>query len=102
MSTINPDERERGIALTVKPVVMVLAVAVQFLAPALWLLDTLGIVQADPGFIIVYVLAWVAIGLAAMWVPTSRNTYVLAAFILSYVAGLFVVIALGSPTDLGL
>ena len=102
MSTINPDERERGIALRVKPVVMVLAVAVQFLAPALWLLDALGIVQADPGFIIVYVLAWVAIGLAAMWVPTSRNTYVLAAFTLSYVAGLFVVIALGSPSDLGL
>ena len=102
MSTINPDERERGIALRVKPVVMVLAVAVQFLAPALWLLDALGIVKADPGFIIVYVLAWVAIGLAAMWVPTSRSTYVLAAFTLSYVAGLFVVIALGSPPDLGI
>ena len=32
--------------------------------------------------------ARVAIGLAAMWVPSSRSTYILAAFILSYIGGL--------------
>ena len=101
MSTTNPDEREGRIGLMFRPIVFTLAVAIQFLAPGLWLAAQLGIVEPDPGFIILYVFPWVIIGLAAMWVPSSRNTYILAAFMLSYVAGLFLVISLSQPDDLG-
>jgi hypothetical protein len=101
MSTTNPDERDGRIGLTLRPLVFGLAIAVQFLGPAIWLFDALGIVEADPGFILVYVFPWVAIGLAAMWVPSRRSTHILAAFILSYVAGLFLVIAVSQPDDLG-
>lgn len=102
MSTTNPDERDGRIGLMARPYVFALAIAVQFLAPGLWLLDALGVVEADPGFILLYVFPWVAIGLAAMWVPSSRSTYILAAFILSYIGGLFLVISLSQPDDLGL
>lgn len=101
MSTTNPDEREGRIGLMLRPIVFALALAIQFLAPGLWLASTLGIVTPDPGFIILYVFPWVIIGLAAMWVPSSRSTYILAAFILSYVAGLFLVISVSQPDDLG-
>lgn len=101
MSTTNPDEREGRIGLKLRPIVFTLAIAIQFLAPAFWLLDRLGILKADPGFIIVYVFPWVIIGLAAMWVPSSRSTYILGAFCLSYIAGLFLVITLSQPDDLG-
>ena len=97
MSTVNPDERERGIALRLRPAVFAAAIAVQFLAPGAALLVVLGLLVPDPGLILVYVLAWVVIGLAAMWVPSSRSTYLLAAFVLAYVAGLFVVITLSTP-----
>jgi MFS family permease len=102
MSTTNPDERDGRIGLMLRPVVFALAIAVQFLAPAIWLFVVLGIVEADPGFIVAYVLPWVAIGLAAMWVPSRRSTHILAAFILSYIGGLFLVIAVSQPDDLGL
>jgi hypothetical protein len=102
MSTINPDERSRRIGTAARPAVFVLAVLVQFLAPVMALLTWLGLAQPDPGLILVYVLAWVLIGLAAMWVPSGRSPYVLAAFILSYVAGLFLVIQLSTPSETGL
>jgi hypothetical protein len=101
MSTTNPDERDGRIGLILRPVVLALAIAVQFLAPGFWLLDSIGVLEADPGFIIAYVFPWVAIGLAAMWVPSSRSTYILAAFILSYIGGLFWVISLSQTDDLG-
>jgi hypothetical protein len=53
----------------------------------------------DPGIILVYVFVWVAVGLAALWVPSRRNTYLVAAYILAYVAGLFLVIQLGQPAS---
>lgn len=102
MSTTNPDERDGRIGLTARPYVFALAIAVQFLAPGMWLLDSIGVVEADPGFILLYVFPWVAIGLAAMWVPSRRSTHILAAFILSYIGGLFLVISLSQPDDLGL
>jgi hypothetical protein len=102
MSTTNPDEREGRLGLMFRPIVFALAIAIQFLAPGLWLASMLGIVEPDPGFIILYVFPWVIIGLAAMWVPSSRSTYILAAFCLSYVGGLFLVISLSQPDDLGL
>lgn len=102
MSTTNPDERENRIGLMLRPIVFALAIAVQFLAPVLWLVSVLGIVEPDPGFIVVYVFAWVIIGLGAMFVPSSRDTYILAAFILAYIGGLFLVITLSTPDDLGL
>jgi hypothetical protein len=97
MSTVNPDERARAIALRVRPVALLLAVVVQFLAPVMALLTWLGVVHPDPGLIMVYVFAFTGIGLATLWVPSSRSPYLLAAYILSYVSGLFVVIGLTTP-----
>jgi hypothetical protein len=100
MSTINPDEREGRIAAMLRPVVIVAVILVQFLAPVLFLLWLAGMLPADAGFILVYVLAWVAIGLAALFaLPGSRSPYLLAAYILAYVGGLFAVIAISAPAE---
>jgi len=101
MSTVNPDDRERRAGTAIRPVVFGLAILIQFLAPVLALLAALGLLEPDPGLIIVYVFGWVLIGLGALWVPSARSPYLLAAFILSYLAGLFVVIQLSTPSDLG-
>ncbi len=99
MSTINPDERDRSILVRIKPATMVAAVAVQFLAPGLALFVWLGILPPDFGYILVYVLVWVVVGLAAMFVPSQRSPYILAAFMLAYIGGLFWVIGLADPTE---
>lgn len=102
MSTINPDERERSLGLRVKPVVFALAILVQFLGPVLVLLAVTGVIFRDPGLIIIYVPIWVVIGLAALFVPSARSTYLLAAGMASYIAGLFLVIAITTPGGMGL
>ncbi len=99
MSTINPDERDRSILVRIRPVAMVAAVAVQFLAPVLAVLVWLGMAPHDFGWILLYVLVWCVVGLAAMWVPTKRSPYLLAAFMLAYIGGLFWVIGLADPTE---
>ena len=101
MSTTNPDEREARLGMRIRPVVFTAAVLIQFLAPALALLATLGLLTPDGWLIAAYVVVWVVVGLATMWVPSSRNTYILAAMVLAYVAGLFVVIHLVQPAQLG-
>jgi hypothetical protein len=101
MSTTNPDERERTVALRIRPVVFTLAVLVQFLAPALALLAVGGLIPRDPGLIILQVGIWVPVALAAMFVAVNRNTYLLAAMGLSYVAGLFLVIGVSNPGSMG-
>lgn len=102
MSTTNPDEREGRLGMRIRPAVFAAAVLVQFLAPALTLAAWLGLIAPDGWLIAIYVLVWVAVGLATLWVPSSRNTYLLAAFMLAYVGGLFVVIQLVQPGQLGL
>ena len=102
MSTTNPDEREGRLGMRVRPYVFALAILVQFLGPALVLLAVSGVIFRDPGLIIIYVPIWVVIGLAAMYVPSSRNTYLLAAMTLSYIAGLFLVIQATTPGGMGL
>jgi len=102
MSTTNPDEREGQFGLKIKPYVFAAAILVQFLGPVLALLATTGVIFNDPGLIIVYVPIWVVIGLAAMYVPSSRNTYLLGAMTLSYIAGLFLVIETSAPGGMGL
>jgi hypothetical protein len=101
MSTTNPDERERNVALRIRPVVFALAVLVQFLAPALVLLAIGGLIPRDPGLIILHVGIWVPVALAAMFVSINRSTYLLAAAGLSYVAGLFLVIEVSTPGGMG-
>lgn len=103
MSTANPDERERRVALAVRPWALGAAILIQFLAPALWLLDAVAVLVADPGFIILYVLPWCVVGIAALMVPSSRSTYLVAAFILAYIGGLFLVMQIsGTGDQLGL
>jgi hypothetical protein len=102
MSTTNPDEREGRLGMRIRPAVFAAAVLVQFLAPALALAAWLGLIAPDGWLIAIYVLVWVVVGLATLWVPSSRNTYLLAAFMLAYVGGLFVVIQLAQPGQLGL
>lgn len=97
MSTTNPDERERGIALRIRPVVLVAAILVQFLAPALVLLALGGLIPRDPGLIILHVGIWVPVALAALMVSINRSPYLLAAMGLSYMAGLFLVIDVSTP-----
>lgn len=97
MSTVNPDERARRIGLMLRPAAFTAAIAVQFLAPALALLSWLGVISPDLSWIVIYVLVWCVAGVAALLVPSARSPYLLAAFILAYVAGLFVVIWLTSP-----
>jgi hypothetical protein len=101
MSTTNPDERERGIALRIRPVVFAAAILVQFLAPALVLLAVAGLIPRDPGLILLHVFIWVPVGLATMVVSSNRSTYLLAAMALSYVAGLFLVIEFSTPGGMG-
>lgn len=97
MSTTNPDEREGRLGMRTRP-----AVLVQFLAPGLALAAGLRLLRPDGCLIAIYVLVWSVVGLAALWVPSSRNSYLLAAFMLAYVGGLFVVIQLVQPVRLGL
>ena len=100
MSTINPDERERRIAATARPVVRAAAILVQLLGPVLALLWLLGILPPHGGYILLYVLLWVAVGLAAMFaLPGSRNPYLIAAFMLAYVGGLFLTILMIDAPD---
>ena len=99
MSTVNPDEREGTILLRIRPVALVAAVLVQFLAPALAVLTWLGVLPPDFGYILLYVLVWCVVGLAAMFVPTQRSPYILAAFRLAYIGGLFWVIGIADPTE---
>ena len=47
MSTVNPDEREGRFLLRIRPVALVAAVLVQFLAPALAVLTWLGVLPPD-------------------------------------------------------
>lgn len=47
-------------------------------------------------------IVWVVVGLATLWVPSSRNPYVLAVLVLAYIAGLFVVIQLVQPAQFGM
>lgn len=101
MSTTNPDERERSLALRVRPVVFAAAILVQFLAPALVLLAIAGLIPLDPGLILLYVGIWVPVSLAAIMVSINRSTYLLAAMGLSYVAGLFLVIGVSTPGGMG-
>jgi hypothetical protein len=75
------------------------AVVIQFFAPLLWLVAVLGIFQPDPGWIMLYVLVWVAVGVTALFVPSGRSPYLIGAFCLAYVGGLFMVIALTTPSD---
>jgi hypothetical protein len=102
MSTTNPDEREGRVGMRIRPVVFTAAVLVQFLAPVLALAAGLRLFAPDGWLIAVYVVIWAVVGLAALWVPSSRNTYLLAAFMLAYVGGLFVVIQLAAPVQAGL
>lgn len=99
MSTVNPDEREVKLGLLIRPVAFAAAIVIQFFAPLLWLVSVLGLFQPDPGWILLYVLVWVAVGLGALFVPSSRSPYLIGAFSLAYVGGLFVVIALTTPHD---
>lgn len=101
MSTTNPDERERSLARRIRPAVLVAAILVQFLAPALVLLALVGLIPRDPGLILLYVFIWVPVGLATLIVSINRSTYLLAAMTLSYVAGLFLVIEFTTPAGMG-
>jgi hypothetical protein len=102
MSTTNPDEREGKFGLKIKPYVFAAAVLVQFLGPALAVLSVTGVIFRDPGLIMIYVGIWVIIGLAAMYVPSKRSTYILAAMTIAYLAGLFLIIQVGTPEGMGL
>lgn len=99
MSTVNPDERARRIGRLLRPAAFTAAIAVQFLAPVLALLHALGIATAELTWIPIYVVIWCVVGIAALLVPSSRSPYLLAAFILAYVGGLFLVIWLTSPAE---
>jgi hypothetical protein len=100
MSTVNPDERGAQIARVVRPVFLVLALLVQFLAPGMFVLWLLGLLPADGGLILIYVLLWCVAGLGALYsLPGARNTYLIAAFSLFYIGGLFAVIAMSVPED---
>jgi hypothetical protein len=57
------------------------------------------VLPPDFGHILLYVLAWCAVGLAALFVPTERSPYMLAAFMLAYIGGLFWVIGLSDPGE---
>jgi hypothetical protein len=102
MSTTNPDEREARLGMRIRPVVFAAAVLIQFLAPALALFTALGLFTPQGWLIAVYVIVWVVVGLATLWVPSSRNPYILAVLVLAYIAGLFVVIQLVQPAQLGM
>lgn len=99
MSTTNPDERERGILLLIRPAALTAAVLVQGLAPLIALLVALGVVSADFVWVLVYVLVWLVVGLAAFFVPTRRSPYLLAAGGLSYIGGLIWVIGAADPSE---
>lgn len=101
MSTVNPDERERRFGMRARPAILTAVVLIQFLAPALALAAALGVFRPDGWLIVGYVIVWMIVGLAALFIPSSRNPYLLAIFVLAYVGGLFVVIQLVQEGQLG-
>ncbi len=102
MSTVNPDDRERRIGRTLQPVIVTAALLVQLLAPGFALATAFGILDPDGWLIAVYVAVWVVVGLAALALPSGRNPYLLAIFMLAYVGGLFVTMQLAQDGQLGL
>jgi hypothetical protein len=102
MSTINPDERDGRIGMRIRPAVLVAALLVQFLGPALALASALGLFVPNGWSIAAYAIVWSIIGLFALWVPSGRSPYLVAVFMLSYVGGLFIVIELVQPGRMAL
>ena len=99
MSTVNPDERSRRIAALLRPGIFVGAILVQFIAPVSVLLWAVGVFEPDPGIIMVYVFVWVVFGVGAMIAGSTRSPYVIGAFSLAYIGGLFAVIAISTPNQ---
>lgn len=93
MSTVNPDERTRQIALLLTPLARGLMVASLAgpLAVALVAL-TVGIGDdAMTAIFIIYVLLWVVAFNLFLFVPGPRRGRLIAAYIVAYLAGMFLI-----------
>lgn len=99
MSTVNPDDRDRSIGLLLRPLGLVLGALVQLIAPGAALLSWLGIVRFDGWLLVGYIGAWLVAGLLLIFTSGSRSPHLFAVGILTYIGGLFAVIAIGVPED---
>ncbi|HEV7741063.1 MAG TPA: hypothetical protein VGO65_01460 [Pseudolysinimonas sp.] len=103
MSTINPDERTRRIRLIAKPFAFALLYLSIAMPPVVaFLAWTVGIGEdAMIGVFMTYVLLCVVAGTAVMLVPNGRYGRLMAAYILVYIGGLFLVIRAAQPVENG-
>ncbi|CAN5496399.1 hypothetical protein BH09ACT4_BH09ACT4_08050 [soil metagenome] len=101
MSTINPDERGRRIGEAVRPYAFGLLYFSIASAPLVALIKwTIGI--DDTAMVAVfmgYVLLCVIAGTAALYVPSGRYEPLIAAYILVYIGGLFLVMRSAAAAD---
>jgi hypothetical protein len=99
MSTVNPDERARRIGMMLKPLaygLLYLSIAAPPVV-ALWSW-TFGFSEdAMTGVFIGYVLVCVLAGNLVLFVPGPRYGRLIAAYILVYLGGLFLVMRAGAP-----
>jgi hypothetical protein len=99
MSTVNPDERSRRIGTALKPLafgLLILSiVSAPLIAVATWAIGFSDDVQSN--LFIFYVLLCVGAGWLAMFVPSSRPPRLIAAYIVVYLAGLFLIMRSANP-----
>jgi len=101
MSTVNPDERSRQIARLLRPLAYGL-IYVSIAAPPLVALIafTVGIDgDAMAGVFIGYVLLWVVAFNLFLFVPGPRRGRLIAAYVIVYLAGLFLVMRSAQPLE---
>jgi hypothetical protein len=99
MSTVNPDERARRIGLLLKPLAFGLLILSIASAPLIAVVQwTIGLPESVlEGCFMGYVLLCVGAGSLALFVPSKRPPLLIAAYIVVYLAGLFLVMRSGNP-----
>lgn len=99
MSTTNPDDISRRIRERLKPVALIGCILAVLFAPVVALLQwTVGF--SEPvleGLLMTYIVLSVAAGILALRVPGRRSGQGVAAYVLAYAAGLFLMLRSGEP-----
>lgn len=95
MSTTNPDDIRRSIRHRLVPVANVAAIVGVLIGPAVWIFYRIHPTQDSGGFL-VYVFVSVGAGLLGYYV-VRPTPWILAAYIVDYVAGLMLVLSTGVP-----
>jgi hypothetical protein len=96
MSTTDPDARAARVGAVLRPVALV-GIAIGVLcAPAIAIYDwSFPVAQTDVGPFLIFLFVSVGAGLLAIYVPGKRSPLAIAAYIVAYGGGLFLVLTSG-------